>query len=428
MKIYSAIYLSLISFFYPSVAYAYLDPGTGNLLVYLFISLLGVCIYSVKNLYFKLYGLITGQKATAKNLYNNQKLTIFSEGKLYWSTFKPLVDELLKRQIPFAYISMDIEDPALEIDNENMHSKYIGIGSAAFARVSNVKSNLMLATTPNIGTEGYPMPYPSNTKKLAHVCHGIGDIGGYKKYSLDHYDIVFMMNNNLDRSIRELEIKRNTPKKVCVPGGIPYVDTLVKKAKLKKNKSKPPIILLAPSWGERNLLNFYDWNFINWIAEANYKLIIRPHPHSLTVEKELIERLSEYIKSFENIKLDLDIDGVPSLEQADLLISDFSGVRFDFAFIYLKPVITFNMPTANRDSLELGDLDYIWEEKVEQEIGAVLEAEEIKKMERDEFLQVIEKSLNKDTNQMLKLSKENMPYAGKSAKTIVDWCINFIKE
>ena len=49
-----AAYVFLISvFLIPSTAYAYLDPGTGNALVYVFLSLLGAVFYFLKGVFYR---------------------------------------------------------------------------------------------------------------------------------------------------------------------------------------------------------------------------------------------------------------------------------------------------------------------------------------------------------------------------------------
>ena len=44
----------VICFFVPSTAFAYLDPGTGNALIYVLLSLGGAVIYVAKNAYYKI--------------------------------------------------------------------------------------------------------------------------------------------------------------------------------------------------------------------------------------------------------------------------------------------------------------------------------------------------------------------------------------
>ena len=67
------------------------------------------------------------------------------------------------------------------------------------------------------------------------------------------------------------------------------------------------------------------------------------------------------MSSFEHIKWDNSPDNFDSLLNSDILISDLSGIVFDYAFIFEKPVITvaFEYDFIGQ---EANDLPYeVWE-------------------------------------------------------------------
>ena len=66
---------------------------------------------------------------------------------------------------------------------------------------------------------------------------------------------------------------------------------------------------------------------------------MRPHPQSFTAEKELMEKLMAEFPDSDRLEWNRDTDNFDVLNRSDILISDFSGVIFDFAFIFDKPVI-----------------------------------------------------------------------------------------
>lgn len=95
----------------PLVANAYLDPGSGNALIYLLFSLVGAVTYFVKSSFYKFLGIFNKNYAgEASGEKIHSEVAIFSEDKSYWLTFKPIVEELIKREIHFSYLSMDVED------------------------------------------------------------------------------------------------------------------------------------------------------------------------------------------------------------------------------------------------------------------------------------------------------------------------------
>ena len=66
---YLGLWLVLEALF-PAPSYAYLDPGTGNVLVYLAISLVGTVLYFVKNIVYAIMGRAKGERRPEKQLHH----------------------------------------------------------------------------------------------------------------------------------------------------------------------------------------------------------------------------------------------------------------------------------------------------------------------------------------------------------------------
>jgi len=409
---------------FPGTAHAYLDPGTGNVLIYMLISLVTTLSYFCKNLFYGLHARLTGTTRQLGRHLTRDDLVIFTEGKIYWSTFKPIVEALLARGFPFRYLSMDLGDPGLTVEHGLMRSSYIGEESAAFARAAAVRALVMLETTPNIGTPGYPMPMPRHVQCLAHVLHAVGGVATYYKNALDTCHAVLLMGEEDHDSIRLLEKKRGFPAKECVAAGLPYLDTLASTLQPRRNMADPPCILVAPSWGEKNSLGHYGTEFLLWLLEAGYQVIVRPHPFSLKVEASFVESLRGLLAPHALASLDLEVDGSASLSLADLMISDKSAMRFDFAFLCERPVITLNMPLQNLRSFEIDDLDYVWEDQVEVELGPVLSGEFFRALDAQAFLALVKDTLYTEPSRVAAIRDRSLANFGRSGEFIADWAIN----
>ncbi len=68
------------------------------------------------------------------------------------------------------------------------------------------------------------------------------------------------------------------------------------------------------------------------------------------------------------------------MQKADLLISDTSSIRFDFAFLFQKPVITLDVALQAMPGFERDDMSELWMDGAAKEIGAVLKPDEISKI------------------------------------------------
>ena len=429
----------------PSTAYAYLDPGTGNALIYVALSLLGAVFYFVKGFFYKVLKRKEEQSETqsdSKSTGNHHSIVLFNEGKAYWNTFKPIVEKLLEKKQPFTYYTMDIEDPCLTIANRLMDNRYIGDGNMAYSKIGHLSADVVLATTPNIGTKGYPIPRSKKIKKLVHVFHAFDDLATYYKGSLDYYDAVLLVGEFEIPLIRKLEELRNLPAKELVPAGLPYMDELLKKAESKReedgktniskiicfNKPETITILLAPSWGEKGYLYCYGTGFIKKLAEKGFNLILRPHPQSLVVERKLLKRIQNELKEYSNLLWDFNPDGFNSLRSADILISDVSAVRLDFAFVYQKPFITIPIQFAQEtmEKFEIADLGSSWIEEAVQEIGYTLKENELEIID-----EIVIKVLSESTSQNISEFRNKNTYnLGNSGEVIADFLIqtsNIIK-
>ena len=106
--------------------------------------------------------------------------------------------------------------------------------------------------------------------------------------------------------------------------------------------SRGRTVLLAPSWGESGLLSRFGEQLIDKLISTGYKIIIRPHPQSFSSEKEMIDRLMSKYSDETKVTWNRDNDNFNVLMESDILISDFSGVIFDFSLIFDKPVIYTN--------------------------------------------------------------------------------------
>lgn len=413
------LYVFAAVFLCASPAWAYLDPGSGNMLVYLLFTLAGAALFFVKNLYYRLRSGLGGHATAPASKAGHGAIAIFSEGRAYWGTFKPIVEALISRGRDFAYLTLDLDDPALDIDDPLMDSRYLGQGDRAFAKAAAARADVMLATTPNIGAPGYPLPKPRQVKCLAHVWHSVATVAYYRKHSLDNYDAVLMVGPFQEASIRAMEKLRGLKAKECVPAGLPYLDALAAKVRPKDGLSSPAVILAAPSWGDKGFFTTCGTGFLVELAKKGYQIIIRPHPQSRKAEPELLDRVKAEMAPFKNVAFDFEPDGTASMAKADLLISDTSSICLDFAILYGRPVISIDIPIKDPRQYEVADSGDDWERAVRREIGSVITPGEL-----GGLCGLVERLLGRDAKPALAAFRDrNIANFGRSGAVIADWLI-----
>lgn len=373
----SYFFLILCFLLAPAAAFAYLDPGSGAVLVNLLIAGVGALLFSLRGVFLRLIG--KGDKIEKKQRDEYREIAILSEGRQYFATFEPIVKALIKNKLHFAYFTLDIEDEILKLESPYLDARFLGYGSIGFHRAAKIRAKNLLCTTPNIGSKGYPIAKPVGVDNLIHVFHSINDLSMYRKGSLDHYDSVFMVGSFQKKSIRELEKKRGLKEKKLVALGIPYLDRYQEDAVATRAEGTGAVktLLIASSWGAKGLFENYGIEFIKELAEEGYRVIVRPHPQSYTSEPKAIAAIENELKKCANVLWDRDISPSLSMQKADLLISDTSSIRFDFAFLFQKPVITLDIALKAMPGFEREDMSELWMDGAANQIGAVLKPNEI---------------------------------------------------
>jgi len=316
----------------------YIDPGTGSMLFTILIGLLSAAVYFFRSLWMKIK-MGTGSSKHADE-EDRVPYLIYSEGSRYFSVFRPVLDELEKEGIETTFWTSSENDPVFQQEYKHIHAEYIGEGNRAFSRLNFAKADILLATTP--GLEVYQWKRSKDVKWYVHLPHAASDINCYRMFGIDYYDAILLSGEYQKEQVRELERLRNLPEKELELVGIPYMDVMAERLKnaVPLPESDTKTILIGPSWGKSAILSRYGGRIIDALLEqTNYRIIVRPHPQSFISEKELMDKLMAEYPESDRLSWNRDADNFDVLRSADLLISDFSGVIFDFTLIYDKPVV-----------------------------------------------------------------------------------------
>ncbi|MDD4541607.1 MAG: CDP-glycerol glycerophosphotransferase family protein [Eubacteriales bacterium] len=316
--------------------FLYIDPGTGSMLFTILLAVIGASFYSMRLLFFKLRFRMGSCKAERQEAVLD--LVIFSDDKRYWSIFEPICAELDRRGKSFTYLTASEDDPALKKKYEHMEAEFIGQGNKAYAKLNMLEAKLLLATTP--GLEVYQWKRSPGVRCYVHIPHAASEVTLYRMFALDYYDAVMLSGSFQLQDIRALEKLRNLAAKDLRLTGIPYMDEMKKRLQeASPLAAQSRTILLAPSWGKNSIFSLYGARIIERLLNTGWQIIVRPHPHSFQVEKELIDDLMSKYPASSQLEWNRDTDNFEVLRRADLLISDFSGVIFEFALVYDKPVL-----------------------------------------------------------------------------------------
>ena len=403
--------------------FLYIDPSTGSMLFAVIIGMVSAVYFGVRTLIMRIK---LGLGVNINELKKSKKINyvIFSDHKRYWNVFEPICDEFERRGIEVYYWTMSDDDPAFNKEYKYVKCEFIGTGNKAFAKLNFMNAKVCLSTTP--GLDVYQWKRSAEVEKYVHVFHNPGvNTGGYKMFSLDYYDVVLAVSEEQTLGFKELEIKRNLKKKEYYIVGSTYLDALLMKSKkLPKTINSVPVVLIAPSWGENCMFEKYKFTIIEKLKLLNCKIVVRPHPQMYTANAKIMKEFEQKYNQDSSVEINKDNDNISILNQADLLITDFSGIIFDFVLIFHKPAMYMNV---NRD---LSTYEAFWLDDKDANAKAMsIVGMEINDSNIDKINELVDNIL-KNGSQITDLSQANRFWEEKlkAAENIVDYLIGCINK
>ena len=161
-------------------------------------------------------------------------------------------------------------------------------------------------------------------------------------------------------------------------------------------------------------------------TNKTYKIIVRPHPQEVRHFAEKFDRLKEKYKNNKNIEIQTDFSKNDTVFNADMLITDWSSIGYEYAYTTKKPVVFINTPmkimNPNYKDIKVEPIN-IWSREI---IGKSLDVNDLKKINTTiEYLFNNEKEYSKKIEDLLNDSIYNL---GDSAEKGALYLIDIVKE
>ena len=139
-------------------------------------------------------------------------------------------------------------------------------------------------------------------------------------------------------------------------------------------------ILVAPSWQKDNIVDSCLDELLDNFKDTGYKIIVRPHPQHVRHMPEKMEQLKAKFADNDLIEIQTDFSSNSTVFEADMMITDWSGIAYEYAFTTCKPVLFIDTPMKimNPEYQRIDTVPInIW---MRDEIGATLKPEEMNKI------------------------------------------------
>lgn len=277
----------------------------------------------------------------------NKHLVFYSESNGFYKYFKGFIEYLLEHtNITIHYITSDPNDDIFRMEQENPRIRAYYIGeNRLITLMMKMDADMVVMTMPDLDNFHIKRSYVRDDVEYVFVQHGMGSNNmGMRKGCMDHFDTVFCAGPHQVSEVKETESVYNLPAKNLIEVGYPLIDEIRANYELiphVENARKK--ILIAPSWQDANIVDSCLEELLDVLKDKVYEIIVRPHPQEVRLKAEYMEALKQKYDS-ENVTIQTDFTSSNPILEADLLITDWSGISWEYAFTTLRPILFIDTP------------------------------------------------------------------------------------
>lgn len=355
----------------------------------------------------------------------NKHLVFYSESNGFYKYYKGFIEYILKNtNLIIHYITSDYDDAIFELEKRNPRIKaYFIDEKRLITLMMKMDADVVVMTMPDL--ENYHIKRSYIRKDIQYILlqHGVGSMNlTYRPHATDYYDIVYTSGKSqYDEMIATN--KMNHLDRTIIKCGYPTLDDMIEEYQEVENKQK--IVLIAPSWQKDNIIDLCLEQILNSLDKNSYQIIIRPHPQHVRHQKRKFEQMKEQYKREKNIEIQTDFSSHDSVLKADVLITDWSDVGYEYAFTTKKPVIFIDTPmkVMNPDYKKLGIEPFnIW---AREKVGQVISLDQLETI--DKVVKDMLKNKKKYQKDITDFTKENIYHLGSSAKVGAKYMIEVVQ-
>ncbi len=318
-----------------------------------------------------MFSFFSEYRTVQKIISSHYHLIFYAESRYYFQYFQQLFEELAgMAKYKICYLTSDKNDPVL--NDKRVEAWYVkNTVAGIFPRL---RADVMIMTMPDL--QNFIFKKSASVKKYIYVFHAlVSTHQQYRAHAFDNYDTIFCTGPQQVQEIREGEKIYSLPAKELIHYGYPLLETLRKK--VQANKIQLHKILVAPSWYKKGILNTCILPLVEALGKTNYEIWIRPHPEFINRNKKQYEQLTKLAAKSGKIFFDTGSYVFTHLKDAAHLITDRSGIAFEYAFATGRPVLfidtALKIQNSELEKFTLSPLENIYR----GEIGMCLQQDEV---------------------------------------------------
>lgn len=278
----------------------------------------------------------------------NKHVVFYSESSGFYKYFQGIIEYLLENtNIVIHYITSDPEDKIFELakSNDRIRPYYIG-EKRLITLMMKMDADVVVMTMPDLENYHIKRSYIRKDIEYIYIPHGMDSLNlTMRTGSMDHYDSVFCVGKHQKEEIEKTEAAYQLPKKKLVEWGYSLLDEMrADYAKMSHQNSEVKKILIAPSWQQDNIVDSCLEQILDNLKGKGYQITVRPHPQHVRHRGEFMEQLKVKYEQDSDVEIQTDFSSNSTVFEADLMITDWSGIAYEYAYTTQKPVLFINTP------------------------------------------------------------------------------------
>lgn len=311
--------------------------------------------------------LVKRERADYKRFFKiaGKHIVFYSEGSGFYKYFKGAIDYLLANSdVNIHYVTNDPNDRIFALAEQQPRIKPYYIGQKrSITLMMKMDADVVASTLEDLDNYYIKRSYVRKDTEYVFMLHHMTSMHlTPSKQAYDHYDTVLCVGPHQVAELRREEQLYQLPAKNLVECGYDLLDDDVAAVAARRAAGKMtnerPVVIVAPSWQEDNLLDSCADALLSQLLGRGWKVIVRPHPEYTKRYRPrweaLIERYSHVPES--ELYFERDFSSNETVFTSDVLITDWSSVFCEFSFSTLRPSVFIDTPmkVGNPDWRELG--------------------------------------------------------------------------
>ncbi len=314
--------------------------------------------------------------------YGLKQLVFYSEKNGFYKYYQNVIETILKKtDITIHYVTGDPKDEVFALANDKFRVYYIGENKLIILMMK-LEADMVVMTMPDLQKYHIKRSLVKENIEYVYLDHGIGsDNLMLRKHALDYFDTIFASNEIGKAEIRAQELCYGLKPKTIVEFGSCLIDNMIEAHKSDSAyQNERPTILIAPSWQDENILDLCIHEILDHLLGRGCHVIVRPHPQYVRHFEDKLRQLSAQYADKKDFELQMDFSSNETVFRADILITDWSSIAYEYSFTTLKPTLFINTPmkVMNPDYEEIGVVPFDIE--IRNKIGISIDIDRLAKI------------------------------------------------